>query len=280
MRLIDKYRNVLASIENQHGRGVILSSVPIEVTAVKKLLFDQDRHRKYNIYKDYPYCIAPFERVWFEFSILSPDNRSIRAAAAVFTKRVVDHDDVKILIDGGASPEWFVVYTSFFAEWGGKLNSLGSLRNYCSSIGEYLRVGERHTINPVFGEDGSEACTDILHVCLMACSLLNCKNTDLIDEEVPEKVAKKRLKNGKPPRVIFKTLKVNPILAGRHYFAKDVRENDPIMPLHICRGHFKDFRKKGLFGKYKGLYWWDSHVRGISSNGVVVKDYAISSNVN
>ncbi len=39
---------------------------------------------------------------------------------------------------------------------------------------------------------------------------------------------------------------------------------------------FKDFSKgKGLFGKYKDVFWWDSQVRGRVDQGVVLKDYAI-----
>jgi len=30
----------------------------------------------------------------------------------------------------------------------------------------------------------------------------------------------------------------------------------------VYRGHFKDYREKGLFGRHKGLFWWSSHVRG------------------
>lgn len=46
--------------------------------------------------------------------------------------------------------------------------------------------------------------------------------------------------------------------------------------LHICRGHFKNYSNgKGLFGKYKGLYWWDMNLRGNSENGTVVKDYKV-----
>ena len=46
--------------------------------------------------------------------------------------------------------------------------------------------------------------------------------------------------------------------------------------LHICRGHFKDYRDgKGLFGKHKGLYWWDSTVKGNANNGEIKKDYAL-----
>ncbi len=50
--------------------------------------------------------------------------------------------------------------------------------------------------------------------------------------------------------------------------------------MHIVRGHFKDYRNGGgLFGKLKGLYWWDMHVAGDISNGQIVKDYSIG-NIN
>ena len=45
--------------------------------------------------------------------------------------------------------------------------------------------------------------------------------------------------------------------------------------LHLCRGHFKDYRKSGLFGKIKGIFWWDEHARGDAENGVVVSDYNV-----
>lgn len=46
--------------------------------------------------------------------------------------------------------------------------------------------------------------------------------------------------------------------------------------LHICRGHFKDYSKgAGLFGKNKGLYWWEMHMRGKADLGVVDKQFNI-----
>jgi len=45
--------------------------------------------------------------------------------------------------------------------------------------------------------------------------------------------------------------------------------------LHICRGHFKDYRDSGLFGKHFGIYWWDMHMRGSKEYGEIVKDYEI-----
>lgn len=45
--------------------------------------------------------------------------------------------------------------------------------------------------------------------------------------------------------------------------------------LHLCRGHFKDYRNSGLFGKYKGLYWWPESRRGDESAGEVFKQYEV-----
>jgi hypothetical protein len=46
--------------------------------------------------------------------------------------------------------------------------------------------------------------------------------------------------------------------------------------MHICRGHFKNYTEgKGLFGKYHGMYWVDSHVKGNKDFGTVNKDYNI-----
>ena len=47
--------------------------------------------------------------------------------------------------------------------------------------------------------------------------------------------------------------------------------------LHFVRGHFKDFSHGGgLFGKYKGLYWWSPRLRGSASSGIVKKEYMVS----
>jgi hypothetical protein len=45
--------------------------------------------------------------------------------------------------------------------------------------------------------------------------------------------------------------------------------------LHICRGHFKDFSDKGLFGKHRRMFWWPMHTRGTAEHGVIGKDYLV-----
>jgi hypothetical protein len=48
-----------------------------------------------------------------------------------------------------------------------------------------------------------------------------------------------------------------------------------VVPLHFVRGHLKDYSVTGLFGWHKGIYWWDSQVRGEARMGVVDKDYRL-----
>ena len=53
-------------------------------------------------------------------------------------------------------------------------------------------------------------------------------------------------------------------------------QHDVKKALHICRGHFKDFREgRGLFGRTKGLFWWDAQVRGTIDAGISDHEYNV-----
>ena len=101
-----------------------------------------------------------------------------------------------------------------------------------------------------------------IHPVLLAVSFLHCKNVVLQDESVPKPLAKKyHLKTGQWP-TRYKTLVIEPLKqilrheggSDRHGLAK---------AMHICRGHFRDYRTgPGLFGKYHQLVWTPSVVRG------------------
>ena len=113
--------------------------------------------------------------------------------------------------------------------------------------------------------------------CLFSISLMHCKNVHFEDIVIPAAVQKKRTKRG-IPRIQYKTLVIDPM----HTQVRRERDEDPAgeqntvkRALHIVRGHFKDYRETGLFGKNHGLFWWDMHVAGTAKAGVVVKDYAV-----
>jgi hypothetical protein len=109
---------------------------------------------------------------------------------------------------------------------------------------------------------------------LVCLNFLNCRNVRHV-EHVPSPKLSRRCEalNGRPA-VRFYTLEIEPmkkVLEDEGH----VSENGLPKALHICRGHFKDYREHGLFGRQKGLYWWDAHVRGDVERGVVVKDYSV-----
>lgn len=108
----------------------------------------------------------------------------------------------------------------------------------------------------------------------MAVSFMHCKNVEMISK--PDILKQTRKRSNHVPSVKYYTLNIHPM--------KKILSNSGSpdgsgikYSLHICRGHFKDYSKgDGLFGRNKGLYWWDSHVRGDPSRGAVVKDYKVN----
>jgi len=120
-------------------------------------------------------------------------------------------------------------------------------------------------------EEGQEmARIASLTICLM-----HCKNVSAVEQVPPAKLQKARQRRGKRPLVRYHVLNIQPM-------AKVLRREGGLgsgtglaQALHICRGHFKDFRQSGLFGRVKGIFWWDQHARGERDKGVVVKDYNI-----
>ena len=112
---------------------------------------------------------------------------------------------------------------------------------------------------------------------LVSISFAHCKNTTILENIPPVKLQKSRIKKGKNPLIKYHTLEIKPMV---RIIKENSQHNSSGVKnaLHICRGHFKDYTGKGLFGKYRGLYWWHDLVRGNATSGISVKDYEVSPN--
>lgn len=112
---------------------------------------------------------------------------------------------------------------------------------------------------------------------LLAISFMHCKNVHAVEQPLVDSVTPKAERSKRERELSelrYYTLKINPM--------KEVLRSEGNLgsgglqqALHVCRGHFKDYRASGLFGKIKGLFWWDQQTRGASEAGVVVKDYEV-----
>jgi hypothetical protein len=109
---------------------------------------------------------------------------------------------------------------------------------------------------------------------LLTVCFLHCKNVHIETHTPPPAVAKKhRLRYGRPP-VTYKTLVIDPLTKVLRNEGK-AEEVGLRKALHICRGHFKRFEERPLFGKYKGMWWWESQLRGSLQHGYIKKTYEV-----
>lgn len=108
----------------------------------------------------------------------------------------------------------------------------------------------------------------------LAVSFMHCRNVELQKIERPEKVNRKRAKAGKTPLYTYSVIDIQPVKK----ILKDATNNHLTgikQRLHICRGHFKTYINKGLFGKYPGTFWWPDQLRGDKALGVSAHDYSV-----
>jgi hypothetical protein len=146
----------------------------------------------------------------------------------------------------------------------------------------YLLDGQAHVTSYCKDLNLPQKAKDDLHdaallgtfICCFTLAVLNTKNITLALNEPSEKVNKKRIKSGKTPYVKYYTLKIKP-MGNSKSRQSGKQELEDFNALHLCRGHFKNYDEKPLFGKYRGTYWWSPMVRGTEKNGVVAKDYEL-----
>jgi hypothetical protein len=160
-----------------------------------------------------------------------------------------------------------------------EINCLGSMTIKIGSDGRAVRFSDKGyfmaTLNPGLKTPASaELLLSVTQPALLTVCFLHCKNVRMESHTPPAPLAKKhRLRYGRPP-VVYKTLIIEPL--------KRVLSNEGNADviglkkaLHICRGHFKDYKERGLFGKIHGVFWWSDHLAGTLRSGLVKKDYNV-----
>jgi hypothetical protein len=110
-----------------------------------------------------------------------------------------------------------------------------------------------------------------------ALAMINCANVMTIEHKTPEAFQKARAKSGKRPLVSYHTVCVDLDKTPRQINAPSLTGNGTTPRLHKKRGHMKDYRKgKGLFGRYKGVWFWGDMTAGSEDEGVIVSDYKVT----
>jgi hypothetical protein len=236
---------------------------------------------------DFPNLAPPFERFWIE----------TRAIGRIVSGKTVQQ------------------FTPALRGWGAYVkarelrNAAGLRRGWVehflligerTSQGRFVPIGERRFILDATGQvaeasDGGPAITDahltrsgeflelskhlVSLLCMplaLAICFMHCRNVELVSRDPDEKLSRQHRRKHGRPLLRYHILGIEPV---RRVLADegDAEEVGLRRALHICRGHFKDYRQRGLFGKHRGIYWWSDFVRGDVTTGLVVKDYAVGS---
>ena len=245
-----------------------------------------------------PTNMPPFKSTWFEWS-RPPKNRIwtgkgnagmelfIPARTGCLLKRFEPQDDkIKVAYAIFFEPGYMKQFVV-----GSQVAPRGLLGTADLDLASGILAGEYRIIAPIllgpyaqFGpEEGrrlaeqhwSHLSSHSLNVVFTACAFMHCKNVLAPSEPLPETRARTKTFTPKYRGLQFAHLVIEPL---RRQAATEARENDVsiVRALHICRGHFADYRDgNGLFGRLHGVYWIEAHVRGEQAVGEVRKTYEV-----
>jgi hypothetical protein len=108
-------------------------------------------------------------------------------------------------------------------------------------------------------------------------AMLNCANIGSAVHSPPEAFQKARTQIGKKPLVSYHTVHVDLDKTPRAIGAEGLPGDGSTPRRHKKRGHMKDYRGgKGLFGRYKGVWYWGPSLAGSAEEGVIVSDYEVT----
>ena len=163
------------------------------------------------------------------------------------------------------------------ARLGEDLPQSGTLQDFARDCGvEAADLEEADRVSWSLRHPLTDKGQEILRTAALAVCLMHCKNVTAAPVDPSPTLQKARQKRGKRPLFRYHVLSIESMRQVlRKAGGLGTGPTGIAQALHICRGHFKDYRQSGLFGKVKGIFWWDQHARGDAQHGVVAKDYEV-----
>jgi hypothetical protein len=259
----------------------------INIQNVAEYFYEVSDQENWSVTEDFPNLAPPFPAFWMEYNfpevsrsgerIIPMPIRGMRVGLLFLSKEAPENKH---------SVKWATVITLFIqwqnqikrpCQWSMFMNAEGKVVSNEEGVPQFWAhfppARRSETQEGLVQEAGANLTG--LWPGLMAVTFLHCKNVSL-DSHAPATREPGQRRNRHATNVRFHTLSIEPL---KKILRSEggAQETGGKHALHICRGHFKDFSKgKGLFGKYKDIFWWDSQVRGCADEGVVLKDYWIN----
>jgi hypothetical protein len=114
----------------------------------------------------------------------------------------------------------------------------------------------------------------LIQPAFLALTFMHCKNVRTIDVPANPKLNQARARKHKRPFVDYKVLEIDPLREILRHTGMS-QTTGLKQALHVCRGHFKTYDERPLFGRVKGTFWWPASLKGSANRGVIEKDYTV-----
>lgn len=231
-----------------------------------------------NWQEDFPLLTPPFEDYFMEyrrapFEIVDGKQRSTDAyPECIGWHFLAQREDNKW---------WSVDAMSFWEESKGDIICAGNVLYDVDHEGKiwnvkakaHLSEKAKATLKTESGDDYTFLAAALMPTCL-ATTFMHCKNVELVDNTPHAKLSRHHERKSGHALVRYHTLNIHPMQKVLHSEG-NIEHTGLKKALHICRGHFKTFEDRPLFGRVTGTFWWGAQVRGNAQAGVVDKDYVV-----
>jgi hypothetical protein len=253
---------------------ILRADMPIiKIDNVADYYFTASDQEHWDLINDFPNLAPPFELAWFEHRM--PKVIHSREKGDSDVAALTPHGRVGMLMMGTERKDvvgenipdnlrWALTF-ELFIDYGDRLGVQGPHGSIHFGIDAEGVLIDRPFMQTFSAPHYNEMMRHFItwtHPALLAISFMHCRNVTVVDESVPKPLAKKyKARTGQWP-VRYKTLEIRPLqqILRREGGSET---HGLIRAMHICRGHFKDYRQgKGLFGRYHQLVWQPAIVRG------------------
>ena len=231
-----------------------------------------DPHGVYEASKDFPNAAPPFDVTWVEWSVKKEFADSVnfselrRCGTLTLSEYTDDGFSLYIYGIGEMFSDGHPVISVFPGKARYVLDVVGNVVN--SNI---IMPSDPKEVGGVI----PEAIDGLMIPTLLTFSLLNCRNVTT-QEHGPYRKEEERWSKRGSKRLLCRYHTLNISTMARILREEGgIKKNGPAKALHICRGHFKDYTKSGLFGKHRGLFYFGPVIRGSKNSGLVIKDYNV-----
>ena len=191
-------------------------------------------------------------------------------------KRPDGWDITAHMVGGPGKPFWQQGIVKYHVQPDGRF---GRLNDQQGRGREFALLGPaeylRELTSNISPEDAVAGYSGYMYPFVLATSLLHCKNVSAKRVPIDAKLARANERRGRPS-YSYSVLDIAPMRRTLESEGGLGHGSTLAKAMHMCRGHFKDYRDgAGLFGRHRGIYWWEQALRGDPSAGVHETDYRV-----